>query len=123
MRFLRIGFLFALITGFIGFSSCGPSNPPEPSVEEAQLKLLSKTWTVSEVRFGSANTNRTSEYTGMTLTISGDFNATANEYDYSRNVLSVISPWPKSGKWSFDANDPESLIIRKNDNLPITYSV
>ena len=122
MKFVRLSFLPALIIGLISFASCDKSDPPEPSVEEAQLALLSKPWTVSEVRFGSGNTDRTAEYSGMTLTISGTF-SDGGTYNYSLAGRPSLSPWPASGTWTFDLNDPENLVIRTEDNLAITYSV
>lgn len=122
MKFVRLSFLPALIIVLISFASCDKGNPPEPSIEEAQLKLMTKTWTVSEVRFGSGNTDRTQEYTGMTLTISGTF-AEGGTYNYAASGRPSLSPWPANGTWTFDTNDPENLIIRTEDNLPISYSV
>ena len=127
MKFVRLSFIPAVIIVLISFSSCDKSNPPEPSVEEAQLKLLSKTWTISaskgsKVEFGSGSTDRTSEYEGMTLTISGTFSE-GGTYNYTVATRPSLSPWPANGTWTFDLNDPENLVIRTEDNIPMTYSV
>lgn len=128
MKLIRYCFIPALFIGLISFSSCDKGGAPEPSVEETQHKLLSGTWTISQVRFGAGNTDRTSEYTGMKLTLSGDFSSN-NEYAYSRTTLAQISPLSKSGKWGFDTNDPENIVILLTDennaslNIPVTYSV
>jgi hypothetical protein len=127
MRFIRIAFIPVLLIVLIGFSSCEPDPTPEPSIEEAQLKLLtSKTWTIdkaksAKVEFGSG-TPRTDEYEGMTLTISGTFSE-GGTYNYTVSNRPSLSAWPASGTWTFDANDPENLIIRTEDNIPMTYSV
>jgi hypothetical protein len=125
MKFLRLTFLVALIGCLTFFTSCDEGGGKKLSIEETQFLALSKTWTVTEVRFGSGNTDRTAEYTatGMTLTISGDFVDPTSAYQYTITGRPSLSPWPASGTWTFDPNDPETLIIRAEDNLPITYSV
>jgi hypothetical protein len=130
MKFLRLTFLIALIGGLSFMTSCNKGSDPEPSVEEAQLKLLSKTWTVSQVKFGPGNTDVTADYTSpnpMKLTIGGTFNsAPGTTYTYSltgRPASPKKSPWPASGTWKFDTNAPETLIIRTEDNLQISYTV
>ena len=123
MKFLRLTVLVAFIGGLGLFSSCKPKEVIEPSIEEAQLKLLSKTWNLNSATFGPGS-DRTSDYTGMTLTLSGTFNSTpGTKYNYSRSSLTVTSPWPSSGTWAFEPNDPANLIIRTEDNLLITYNV
>jgi len=133
MRILRLTFLFTLIGGSFWLSSCKSTSGAEPSIEEAQLKLLAgtgtKTWTTSQVRFGAGNTDRTSEYSGMKITIKGTFSSTATSYSYEVTGKPSVSPWSTSGTWAFDSNDPESVVIRLTDkggnteNLPITYSI
>lgn len=92
------------------------------SIEIEQLDKLSGVWTVSQVRFGSGNTDRTSEYIGMSLTFTGTF-VNDGTYNYSVANRPSLSPWPASGTWKFDKNNPENLIIRTEDNMPMTYSV
>jgi hypothetical protein len=125
MKFLRLTFLITLIAGLGLISSCGPGNDPDPSIQETNLALMSKTWVVDEVildnNFASP---KTSEYTGMTITISGTFNAATNEYDYTMTNRPSLSPWPASGTWSFSETDPEDIIIRHDTNdLEMNYSV
>jgi len=101
-------------------SSCKGGKDSEPSIEEVQFKLLSsKTWTISQVSFGSGNLNKTSEYSGMTL----KFEGSSSGGTYTVTGRPTLSPWPASGNWEFDANDPENIVIRLNDTLPMTYSV
>lgn len=120
---MKITFLIALIGAFLGFSSCGSDPSPAPSIEEAQLKLLTGSWVINKAQFGSSTDHRT-EYDGMTLTISGTFNATpGTKYTYTLTGRPSKSPWPPSGQWEFEQNDPETLILRTEDNLLMTYSV
>ena len=129
MRLLKLTYFAALSFIFLAISSCNPEKDAEPSVFEAQLKLLSantdtgKPWTVSQVRFGAGNTDRTSEYSGMTLTVKGKFVDLSAKYPYEVAGRPQLSPWPASGTWSFDPNEPQNLIIRTEDNIPMTYSV
>jgi hypothetical protein len=132
MKFLRLTFLIALIGGFGLLNSCKPNDTPEPSIEEVQLGLLKKvtTWKIDKVRFGPSNTDRTSEFTGMTLTITGTFPDTTTPYQYQVAGITNgnLTPWPQEKPlefydWKFDIADPENSIIRLNDDLPMTYSV
>ena len=124
MKFLRLTFLMALIGGLSLITSCNKGSDPEPTIQETNLKLMSKTWTIKEVKYNS--NDRTTEYTGMKLTIAGTFNATTNSYDYTvtnKPAAPTKSPWPNSGKWSFSTAQPATLITRTPDNLSMTYGV
>lgn len=129
MRILRLTFLFALIAGFVGLSSCKPDEKSDPSVEEAQLKLLTgnsetgKKWNVSKVRFGPGlATDRTAEYSGMAITFKGKYSGANTSLNYEVTGRPNLSPWPASGTWSFDENAPENLFMR-DDNVSFTYSL
>src|SRR5688572_16857488 len=107
MRILRLTFLFAIISGFVGLSSCKKDKDADPSIQEAQLKLLTgnsetgKTWTVSQVRFGPGNTDRTAEYAGMAIKLKGKYSGTTTTFTYEVTGRPDLSPWPASGSWSF----------------------
>lgn len=133
MKFIRLSLLAASISGLLLFTACGGGSDPEKPIEQVNLGLMSKTWTLTEVKLG--NTTPTG-YTNMTITISGTFSKTPGaEYDFSIAGLptgaSSKTPWPRAnnttatstGKWKFDDTEPETTIIRKVDGLPITYSV
>lgn len=122
MKFLRLTFLVAVMGCLALFTSCDEGGGKKLTIEETQLLALSKTWTVSEVRF-EGTSDRTAEYSGMTLTVGGTFVDPTTVYDYSLTNRPTLSPWPVSGTWTFDVNDPETLIIRTEDSLPISYSV
>lgn len=123
MKLLKLTFFIALIGAFLGFSSCGSNNNPDPSIEEAQLKKLVGTWVINKAQFAGSTDSRT-EYAGMTLTLTGTFDsAPGATYEYSLSGRPTLSPWPASGTWRFEENDPESLIIRTEDDLLITYLV
>ena len=122
MKFLRFSGLVVLIGGFMLLASCGKGKDPEPSIEEKQLKLLVDTWELTEATFGGTTGNRTTDYQNMVLTISNTDNA--SPYDYSVTGLPAgKTPWPASGTWEFDENDPASVIKRLNDDLLIDYTV
>jgi hypothetical protein len=130
MRFLRLTFLFALVSGLCLLSACNKGSDPKPTIQETQLKLLkSATWVVSEVTF-DASSDRTSEYQSpnFTLTFTGEYdksNPTAS-YNYAtanRPAAPDKSPWPASGTWKFEDSSPATLIRRTEDDLLITYSV
>ena len=123
MKFLQLTFLVALIGGLGLLTSCKPDEKVVPSIEEVQFKLLSKEWTVSEVRFGPGSTDRSTEYDGMKLTISDESSASIGVYDYFVSGRPALSPWPEKGTWSFDENEPESLIMRIDDGLAVSYLV
>jgi hypothetical protein len=128
MRILRLTFLFALIAGFVGLSSCKKDKDADPTIQEAQLKLLTgnsetgKTWTVSQVRFGPGNQDRTAEYAGMAIKLKGKYSATNTTINYEVTGRPDLSPWPASGTLSFDENEPENLLIRE-DGMDFTYSL
>lgn len=98
------------------------------TVEETQLKLLAKTWTLQTVTLDDVNKKTSSEYNNFKLTISGTYSSSAPdaEYNYSVSGRPQLGPWPASGKWIFDSNDPATQLIRDpgtDNELPVTYSI
>ena len=129
MKLLRLTFLMALIGGFFGFSSCGPNNNVEPSIEEAQLKKLNNTkgWIVTKAELN--NNDYLADYTGFKIVFEGTYTADGGTYTYTlsnRPVATVAkpglkSPWPKnSGKWKFGA-PASSVIIRESDPADVAF--
>lgn len=139
MKFLRLTVLLMSLCGLALFSSCGGGGGEDAPVEKTQLKLLSKTWKISKATFGNTDGNQTTTYTGMTLTISGTFNATAGtSYDYSVAGLptgtGVKTPWPRASSsattidnasWRFSETEPATVIFREDPDgdLSVTYFV
>lgn len=128
MKFLRLTFLFALVSVFAFLSSCNKGGDPEPSTEEKNLKLMSKTWVVTSATLGSSD--MTDLYENMELTISGTFNKDINTlYNYSltgRPSGTDKSPWPASGTWKFKdgvSGVSATTIVRTEDNMDINYTV
>jgi hypothetical protein len=120
MKITRI-FSSLVITAVILFiSSCGPDPSTERPIEEVQLEKLVATWKIKEVKLDDVD--KTNSYANFQLTISGT--PGAGSFGYTRSALTIDSPWPKSGTWTFGAN-PETQVIRDSgtDKLDITYAV
>lgn len=106
----------------------GCKDDKKPTVEETQLKLLAKTWTLSEVTLDGVNKKTSSEYNSFKLTISGTYSASDPnaEYNYSVSGRPQLGAWPASGKWTFDTNSPAGTLIRDPgtaNEIPVTYSL
>jgi hypothetical protein len=68
------------------FANCGGDDGGGKSKEEKQLDKLKKTWTIQSVELD--NVDRTADFTGFTLTITGtyDKDAVAGDYPYDYSV-------------------------------------
>ena len=132
MKFLKLTFLIALIAGFGLFSSCKPGPDPEPSIEEAQLKKLVKTWVLDGATL--AGVDKDADYPNFKITITGIFSPTsAGPYGYevignTPADYPTLSPWPtdKDGEWIFNDAAPQTQIIRDEgtpQELIIDYTV
>jgi hypothetical protein len=124
----RILSLLALVA-VVTFSNCGGGSDPGPSAEETQLAALKKTWTIeSAIQDNAGNPDRTSEFSGFTLTINGTFNANNPKGPYSYSVSGTRpspSPWPQSGTWEFGANVSQQLVRDPDttDELAVSYTL
>jgi len=104
----------------VSFTACGDDDEPGASEEETQLGKLVGTWTLSSATLDG--TPRTTDFPGLTLTVSGTFSQ-GGTYAYSfTGTRPNPSPWPESGNWKFDAN-PNSQILRLNDGQKMGYSL
>jgi hypothetical protein len=123
MKIIRLTFLAALIVGLIGFSSCGPDNNAQPTVEQTQLGKLniSKGWVVTKAELDGVD--YLADYAGFKIVVTGTFSADGATYDYTltnRPIATAAkpglkSPWPDdAGKWKF-GSPPSSVIIRDPD--------
>ena len=105
--FIHTSLLFTLILFCLFFSSCKKSDPGptrDPN-DEVKAKLTAGIWNIQNVTAGGVD--RTTSYTGMTLTISAtSFTATNGQ-----------PVWPNSGTWSFAGSDGTS--ITRGDGLVI----
>ena len=106
------------------FANCGGDDGGGKSKEEKQLDKLKKTWNIVSAELD--NVDRTADFTGFTLTITGtyDKNAVAGDYPYDYSVggsRPTPSPWDASGSWEF-GGDPETLLVR-DDGVGIVYSI
>ena len=105
----------------VTYSGCKGKKQTDPSVEEVQLKALSKSWKVSSVTHN--NTIDIAYTSSFILTISGT--AGSSSFGYTVSGRPATSPWLGTGSWSFGST-VESQIVRDKgtaDELPITYSV
>ncbi|HEX7016393.1 MAG TPA: lipocalin family protein [Cyclobacteriaceae bacterium] len=104
----------------VSLTNCGDDDDGGSSEEEAQLGKLVGTWTLSSASLDG--TDRTTDFPGLTLTVSGTFSQ-GGTYAYSfTGTRPNPSPWPASGTWKFDAN-PSSQIIRLDDGQKMNYSL
>jgi len=117
----RVFSLLILVSATLFYSSCGGDDDDGKTEEELQLdKLKAAQWTLLSANDG---TDRTSEYPGMTLTMSGTFSA-GGTYNYTSNATSwpSLSPWKKDDTWQFQAGSVGSTIIRLSDDQEMNYS-
>jgi hypothetical protein len=110
-------------------SSCNKGGDPEPSIEEKNLKLMSKPWVVTSATLDGPEGNMDDLYLGMELQIGGIFNKDINTL-YNYQVVSGgpgigdKSPWPRTNdKWKFKDGASETTIVRSVDGLEIQYTV
>jgi hypothetical protein len=101
------------------FANCGGDGGGSTPEEKVQLGKLKGTWEISTATLTMGSTvDRTGDFTGFTLQISGDFDSDSPEGPYSYQVggtRPTPSPWPASGKWFF-GDDPKTLLVRDEDN-------
>ena len=113
-----MGVVFAT---FLVSQSCKKGSGPGESVEDIQLKKLSKTWNFATAKLDNVDQ---AGYDNFALTITGTAGNTS--FGYSTTGRPQLSPWPSSGTWSFDTTSPETGIVRDpgtSDELAITYAV
>ncbi|MEP6736940.1 MAG: hypothetical protein ABJA70_15555 [Chryseolinea sp.] len=113
---LSIVYLLSLSLFFVG---CG-GDDPTTSEEETQLNKLKSTWTLQSVN--NDGNDRTSEYPGMTLTISGTFTS-GGTYNYSSTATDwpSVSPWKAIDTWKFKSDAVSSSVVRLIDLIEMNY--
>lgn len=105
------------------FANCG-GDENEKSKEEVQLGKLKNTWNIVSAELD--NIDRTADFTGFTLTITGTYDKSAEpgDYPYDYTVSGsrpTPSPWDDSGSWEFGGN-PETILVR-DDGISMVYSI
>jgi len=96
---------------------CKGSNPEGPTVEEEQIRKLTRTWTTESVTFGG-NEDRTADWSAFTLTVSGS-------KTYTTTGTYSPGPWPASGTWDFFKNGDAVNInkVVRDDGLEVSITV
>lgn len=120
----RIFSLLILVSATVFFTNCGGGDDPQKSEEEIQLdKLKVAQWTILSVT-SSPGGDKTSEYPGMTLTLSGSFSA-GGTYNYTSTATSwpSKSPWKKDDTWKFQSGAVGTTIVRLSDDEEMTYTL
>jgi len=110
-----------LVSASFSYTGCKKDDDKQ-SEEEIQLgKLRSDQWTLVSAADPS---DRTSEYPGMKLTISGNFSE-GGTYQYTSTATSwpSVSPWKKDDSWKFQAGAVGSIIVRQSDLQVINYTL
>lgn len=114
---MKIGrFLSFLLVAAVVLSSCKKDPEPQPTEEEKQTALLEGTWTVGSNTVTLDGDDRTSDWSGFTLTISGagNFNTTGS---FDENV------WPAGGTWAFQGTSGAGLqTIIRGDGIPMSIT-
>lgn len=117
----KIMLLIGISCGLMLYSGCKKKEPAPEPVTDQQLDLLTKgPWKISAVT--RDNVNEISNYTGFTLTLTGTKGQTT--FGFSTGGRPVLSAWPSTGNFTFDATNPTTVLSR-NDTPPVsvTYSV
>lgn len=117
----RLLSLLILVSAGLFYVGCDGGDDPEKSQEELQLDKLKATWTLQSANDG---TDRTDEYPGMTVTISGTFSE-GGTYNYTSDADSwpSVSPWKAIDTWKFKTGAVGSVIVRQSDLLDMNYSL
>lgn len=119
----RILSLLILVSATVFFTNCGGGDDPEKSEEEVQLdKLKASPWTIESVT--GPGGNKTADYPGMTLTLSGSFSA-GGVYNYTSTASPwpSLSPWKKEDTWKFKSGAVGTTVIRLSDDEEMTYTL
>jgi hypothetical protein len=113
--------LIVLVGAGLFYASCDGDGGTK-SEEELQLDKLKSTWTIQSV--DNDATDRTDEYPGMTVTLSGTFSE-GGTYNYSSDADTwpSVSPWKAIDTWKFKAGSIGSAIVRQSDLQEMTYAL
>ncbi|MFN3839662.1 MAG: hypothetical protein ACK4RF_03050 [Cyclobacteriaceae bacterium] len=135
-KFIQSALSLLIFAGtLITFTHCNDDGPKK-TPEQIQFDKLKKTWTIVSNVSGGATldaTDRSSDFTGFTLTLGGTYNSANPKGPYTFSVSGTRptpSPWPASGSWFF-GGDPEFQLIRDENangtseatDLAMTYTL
>ncbi len=118
--FRLLALLFVSIV-LLTYAGCKGDDPEPEPVTDVQFDKLNKTWKINTVSLDG--TDKTADYTGFQVTLSGTKGTPP--FNYATSGRPSLSPWPASGKWDFGAA-PETQMIRDKgtaDELAMTYAV
>ncbi len=113
---MLLGVVFGILLVSQG---CKKDSGPGETVEDIQLRKLSKTWNATSVKLD--NLDQT-DYDNFALTISGTAGSPTFGYSVTGRPT-TLSPWLSSGQWKFGAS-PETQIVRDpdtGDELNMTF--
>lgn len=122
MKFVTKWISFIALAAVILVAGGCNGDDNEKSTEELQLDKLRGTWTlVSAVNDG---VDRTDEYPGMTVTISGTY-ASGGVYNYTSTATNwpSVSPWNATDTWKFKADAVSAIIVRQSDLQDMGYTL
>lgn len=106
------------------FANCGGDGGGGSAKEKTQLKKLSKTWEI--VSADLDGDDRTADFTGFTLTLSGTYDSDSPEGPYNYSVSGNRpdpSPWPASGTWTFASISGNEGNLLRDDDVPMHYKI
>ena len=112
--------VIGLITIF--YAGCNKNDDKKKTEEETQLGKLKSSWNIVSANDGD---DRTADFTGLILTVSGNF-VQDGTYQYSlTGTRPNPSPWPASGTWKFGTNKSSQIIRDPGtaSEIPMTYVV
>jgi hypothetical protein len=112
--------VLVLVSAGLFYSSCGGGGD-EKTPEEVQLDKLKGTWNLQSASDG---TDRTDEYPGMAVTISGTYSE-GGTYNYASTADSwpSISPWKAADQWKFKSGNVTTILVRQADLLDMNYTL
>ncbi|MFW5700382.1 MAG: hypothetical protein ACOCWM_01725 [Cyclobacteriaceae bacterium] len=111
-----------LLSLLITFSHCGGGDEPEPDQKtdaEEQLERISGSYDLVSV--SQDGTDVSGDYTGFTLTMSGNLTANKENVDGTYSSTNGGEVFPASGSWAFAPANVNSQIVLDND-LTVNYS-
>jgi hypothetical protein len=117
-RLLSLAILVSTSSFYVG---CDDDDGGDKPQEEVQLDKLKSTWTLQSANDG---TDRTTDYPGMTVTISGTFSE-GGTYNYTSSASDwpSASPWKATDTWKFKAGSVTSTLVRQSDLQEMNYSL
>ncbi len=117
---VRVLSLVVLAGVALFYVSCDNSDSPGKSEQDTQIEKLNGSWTITsndDVTLDGGSTGE--DYTGFTLTLTGQ--AGSNAISYAASGRPATSAWPGNGTLAFGTVVTQDLT--RDDAVGITYSV